>query len=240
MGDAGGGGVGVAGGHPRRQRLTQQLHLPQRPAAGRHAAAVLAAPARHLAGVVARGGAVVGQAHLPGAHAVQGGQGVGLGGVHVGPLPGVEPRQGGVVEDAAGHVLHEVEGRPQDRGVLAEEHRAGDGHGGGAQSAQHAELALHGVRRGQRGRRRLLAQHVGVVARLRTEKGRAGRRGEVGGGRAGVWEAAARSRSHLHKVGGVGLAMGKLADAHVVALEAGHVALQVAAQRILRDHGWTI
>jgi hypothetical protein len=34
--------------------------------------------------------------------------------------------------------------------------------------------------------------------------------------------------------------MGKLADAHVVALEAGHVALQVAAQRILRDHGWTI
>ena len=65
---------------------------------------------------------------------------------------------GGAVRDAL-DVLHDVEGRPEHRVVLAEQHRLRHRDGGGVQGADHPVLALHVVRGGQHMAQRRSAYH---------------------------------------------------------------------------------
>ena len=117
-------------------------------------------PAAQLAGEVAGATAETAEADRPDVHAVDGGEHVGqpfgkVGGLLFGQHGGVLPRP----EHHPGHVLHQVERRADDLGVVTERYRPGGGHRGAGQRGQDAELPRHVVRGGQHMTERRPTEH---------------------------------------------------------------------------------
>lgn len=151
-----GDGHRVVGRDPPGQLLDQRLHLRDQLAFG---APVLFGPAADLAFEVAARPAVVAEAGGDEVDLVQPGEGGAQFVIDRRPFGGRQAWQGGVPEDAAFHVVHDIEAGADDRVVLAQRAHAGHGHVT-LQRLHGPVLAIDLVGAGQQHAGRLLAQDI--------------------------------------------------------------------------------
>ena len=150
-----------------RQPLHERVHLGDVLRAGRD---VLLAPARDLALVVVAGPAEGTEPHGLRRHRVQGREHVGEVAVDGGSLGGRSLGHEGVRVDPSLHLLHHVELRADDAGVLAEQVHPRNRHRRRFESLHHPVLPVHLVGGPEELARRLLAQHVLPAAGLEEER----------------------------------------------------------------------
>ena len=129
---------------------------------------VLLRPALELARGVALGAAVIPEPQGAEIHVVQRRQGLGEGVIGGLALQVIEIGQVRLHEDAAGDEIHQVKGRADDGGIVAEQPHLHDGDGRALQRGLHPIFAVDGVGARQELARRLLAQHE--FARRRGEQ----------------------------------------------------------------------
>ena len=157
-------GGGLVGRHALRQLGDQALHRLDVAGLG---AAVLLGPAVDLAGEVVAGAAVVAKPDRRVVDLVQAGERRVQLVVDGGALGRLEARQPRVAEDAAGQVVHHVEGRADHALVEAERAHVRDRKAGRPQRLHHPVLAVDLVGARQELAGRLLAQHA-AAGRRRT------------------------------------------------------------------------
>ncbi len=121
---------------------------------------ILPRPARHLPGEVIARPAIIAQTHRQWIDAVEHGQRVDLGIIDGAPFRRTGIGQATVPQYAALDHVHDIEGRTDDRFVLAQ--RIGTRHRkvGLAERMDDAEFAVHGMGRCQQLTGRLAAQHI--------------------------------------------------------------------------------
>ena len=151
------GHAAVVGGAALSKRRHQRVHVGDRLD---FTGAVLVGPPVDLAGEIIAGFAVVAQADRRRVQRMQGGQRGDDRFVVRRALVRRHVRQRGIPVHLAGHEGHQVEDRTDHRFIGAQVQRLGHRHRAAVQRLQHAELAIHGMRRGQQLPRRLAPQHV--------------------------------------------------------------------------------
>ena len=131
---------------------------------------VLAAPATYLAGDIVALPPEVGEAERAPVDPVQARQHVGHRVVERAAAIRRKRGPGRVLIDRSLHIVHHVEGRADDVGVLAEVMDARHGHVGLGQRREDAVFPLHQMGRRQQRARRLLAQHEAFLRPLKSDR----------------------------------------------------------------------
>ena len=152
----------------RRQPRDQPLHFRD---LLRLRGAVLFRPALDLPRDVIVAAAEVGKPERGGIKRMQPRQGRVHGVVDRGALGGLGRRHVRLPDDAAFDVIHEIERGSGNAGVVAVKHRRSDREALRVKRADHAELAVDGVRGRQQLARRLSPQHVTARRRLQEVRG---------------------------------------------------------------------
>ena len=149
----------------------------------------LASPALDLPAKVMAGPAEVAEPDRLGTNGVERRQRVGHRQDDGAALAGLEPRHSAVVEHAPLEPLHDIERRADQLRVLAIEDHARNRDGRPAEGAEHADLTVDRMRRGQQNSRGPLSQDQPVRAGIETE---------------GRVRLAPRDPLDMHRPGGVG------------------------------------